>query len=98
MVSAIDDDHPPAPQSRDDGHLPQRPAHVERTREDPHHQLAEHGAVARGRQHFAAHVRTEVEMRIVDPHRVRKVQRRPLDALAISRDQVDALLDRFLDA
>jgi hypothetical protein len=36
-------------------------------------------------------------MGIVDPHRVREVHRHAVDALAVPRDQVDALLDGLLD-
>jgi len=43
-------------------------------------------------------VLTEVEMRVVDPDRMREVERDAVDALAVSRDEVDTLLDRLLDA
>src|SRR6266852_8440919 len=84
-------------QSGDDGHLPQRPAHVERPGKDAHHQLAQRGAVTGRGEHLTADVRAYIEIRIVDPHRVRKVERYTTDLLAISRHQVDALFDRLLD-
>src|SRR6266853_2633571 len=85
-------------QSGDDGHLPQGPPHVERPGKDMHHQLAERGAVPGRGEHLPADVRAKVEIRIVDPHRMGKVERHTMDLLAISRHQVDALLDSLLDA
>ena len=96
-MGAVDQYHPIAVQSGDDGHLPQRPPHVQRSRQDSHHQLSQCGAVSRGRQHLAAHVSTEVKVRVVHPHRVRDVQRHPLDALAVSRHEVDPFFNRLLD-
>ena len=37
-------------------------------------------------------------MRIVDPNRVRQVERDAVDALAVARHEVDALADGLLDA
>jgi hypothetical protein len=37
-------------------------------------------------------------MRVVDPHGMREVERHAMDALPISRDEVDPFFDRLLDA
>ena len=37
-------------------------------------------------------------MRVIDPDGVREVERHAVDALPISRDEVDAFFDRLLDA
>jgi hypothetical protein len=39
----------------------------------------------------------KVEVRIVDPNRVGEVERNPMDALAVSRNEVDSLPHRLLD-
>src|SRR6266851_1890146 len=96
-MRSVDDHDAAASQTGDDGHLPQRPAHVERPGKVVHDQLAQRGAVAGRREHLTADVRAQVEVRIVDPHRMRKVERHTMDLLAVSRYQVDALLDRLLD-
>jgi len=96
VVRAVDDHDSAAPKSRDDGHLPQRPPHVEWPREDAHDKLAQRGTVARRGEHLAADVRAQVEIRIVDPHRVREVERHAVDLLAVSRHQVEAFFDRLL--
>src|SRR2546430_36912 len=71
---------------------------IERPGEDPHHELAQRGAVARRGQDLSSHVRAKVEMGVVDPDRMNKVQRHAMDALPVPRHQVDALLDSLLDA
>jgi hypothetical protein len=96
-MGAIDQDDSIVAEAGHYGHLPQRPAHVERPRQDSHHQLAERGAIARWWKHLSTHMRAEVEMGIVDPDRVRDVHRRPVDALAVAGNQVDALPDGFFD-
>jgi uncharacterized protein (DUF58 family) len=40
----------------------------------------------------------EVEVRVIDPDGMREVERHAMDALPISRDEVDPLFDRLLDA
>ena len=88
----------PTTKSGDDGHLPQGLAHVERSRQVPHHEPAQARAVARRRQHLPTNVSAEVEVGVVDPDRVGDVERHAADLLAVARHQVDALSDRLFDA
>jgi hypothetical protein len=55
------------------------------------------GAAGRG-QRRTAHVPAEVELVVVDPHRVRHRRRGGLQPLAIARDQVQPLLDALAHA
>ena len=54
-------------------------------------------AVARWRQHLTADVRTQVEVRVVDPDRVSQVERDAMDTLAIAGHEVDALADSIFN-
>jgi hypothetical protein len=98
MVCAVDDDDAPASKPGDQGHLPQRPPHIERSGQDAHHQLTKSRAVTGWGQDLAAYVRAEVEVGVVHPNGMSQVERDFVDALPVAGDEVDALLDCLLDA
>jgi hypothetical protein len=98
MVAAVDDHDLATAQALDDGYLPERPAMIERAREDPHHLGAQLGRIAGRFQENPADVLAEIEVGVVDPDRVVEVEGHERDLLPIPRHQVEAIGDRILDA
>ena len=82
----------------DDRQLPERARAVQAPRELLADQLGELVRAAGGGQRGAVHVPAEVELLVVDPHRVGHSARGRLQALAVARDEVQALLDALEDA
>ena len=81
----------------DDPELPQRARAIQAPRELLSDQLAQLLGAARRRQRGTAHVPAEVELVVVDPDRVGHTRRRRLQALAVARDEVQALADTLED-
>src|SRR5207302_7315744 len=97
-MGAVDDHDPAVAKAGDDRHLPQRAPHIQRASEDAHHQASQLCALTRRGQHLTTDVLAEIEVGVVDPDRVREVERDAMDALAVARHEVDALADRLFDA
>ena len=84
-------------ESFDEGRLPERTAAIEGTLEQPGDQRLQLRVGARRRQVAVADVIVEVEILVVDPHRLVQA-RREVEALPIARDQVQARGDVIPDA
>ena len=95
LVRLREDGHPAVGEPLDEVDLPQRTVPVERARDDPGHQLAQLVEAARARQRRAAYVEGEVEVRVVDPHRVGQAARNEPDLLAVPRDERDPVPDQL---
>jgi len=94
MVGFCDDGEPVARHALDQVHLPQRSAAVERPALHARHELMQLSIGARAREGGPAYVVVEVEVLVVDPHGVGQPARHPADALAIARDESDAVTDQ----
>jgi len=75
--------------------LPQRPAAVERARDDARHELEQLRRRTGARQRRAAHVEADVEVLVVDPHRVGEVAGHRLQPLAVARHERDPVTDQL---
>ena len=84
---------PAVGQALDDVELPERPAAVEQHRMQPRRQRLELLERARLGQHHVAHVVVEVDVVVVDPHRVGEVERHQRELAGEHRRQVHALGD-----
>ena len=79
----------------DEVDLPQRPVTVERSGDDPRDELTELVHRPGAGQGGAAYVVAEVEVRVVDPDRVREVAGHPADPLAVARHERDPVGDQL---
>jgi hypothetical protein len=77
----------------DDREVPQRAGAIQAPGELLAYELAQLMRPARRRQRGAAHMPAEVELLVVDPDRIRHPGCGRLQALAIARDEVQALPD-----
>ena len=77
----------------DDVELPQRTVEIERTRDEASHLDAQLSPVTRRRQSDVTNVKLEVEVGILDPVRVVKVERHPHQPLAKDARLVQPLVD-----
>ena len=98
LVALGQDGHPAALQALDEVDLPQRAVAVQRPRGDPGHQLAQLVVVARTGQGGAAYVVADLEVRVVDPHRVGEAARHGLEPLAVARHERDPVGDELDEA
>ena len=93
LVRLVEQRHLAVGQPLDEVDLPERAAPVERTGDDPAHELAELVGRARAGQRGAAYVVAEVEGLVVDPDRVGDPPRHLLETLAVARHERDPVGD-----
>ncbi len=86
--------HSAALQALDEIDLPERASAVERAGDDPGREFQQLGHGARLRQGGSTHVEGEVEVGIVDPHRVGQIPGHTGDPLAIAGDERDPVGDQ----
>jgi hypothetical protein len=77
--------------------LPERPAAVEQARMEPRGERLELGERARLRQHQIADVVVDVDVVVVNPDRIREVERHQRELAREDRREVHALRDVVLD-
>ena len=82
----------------DEIHLPEWPTAIEGPCHEAADEIAELRVTAWSRERGAADVIADVEILIIDPHRVGQASRHPLDLLAVARDEGDPLLDQVHQA
>ena len=80
-------------QALDDVHLPERAIRIQLAAHDAGHVGVELGPASGRRQAGPAQVVVQVEIRVVDPHRVVQTERHPEAALAQGGNQMEALLN-----
>ena len=94
VVRLRDDRDPPAGEAFDEVHLPQRAVPVEQPGLDAPAELEQRRVVARTRQRRASHVVGDVEVRVVDPHRVGEIAGHGAQLLPVPRRERDPLLEQ----
>ena len=93
VVELRQDREPVVGKSLDDVALPERPAPVERSTDDPRGQLGELFVGARRGQRVVPHVEVEVEVGVLDPERMVEGERHGPQAAPQWLEQVEATLD-----
>ena len=80
-------------QPLDDRHLPQGLVEVERTRKDASDVLAQPVVVAGTCESRSPDVKRQIEVGIVNPHRLPEIDRSPKQLLSIAGNEVKPFLD-----
>ncbi len=94
LVGLVEQGDPAVGKPLDEVDLPQRPAPIEGTRDDPRDQVTQLLGVAGAGQRGAAHVVADVEVLVVDPDRGGEMPRDRLHALAVARHERDPVEDQ----
>jgi hypothetical protein len=98
VVGLGEDREASAVEPLDEVHLPERAVAVEGAGHDPADEVAQLRIAPGARERGATYVVTDVELLVVDPHRVGDASRDLAHLLAVARDEGDALLDEGHEA